>query len=100
MIFGLARDAVRAARQARAQGSVFDPRQPLQLAAFELRFLADKRAPNRVVVDLAAANAEPILWPAKAYFVVPNPEDRLYLPKEYVPFFKMPEIGWRDPTAG
>jgi hypothetical protein len=52
------------------------------------------------VVDLAAADAEPILWPAKAYFVVPNPEDRLYLPKEYVPFFKMPEICWRDPTAG
>ena len=51
------------------------------------------------MIDLAAADGEPILWPADAYFVVPNPEDRLYLPVEYVPLFKMPQQGWRDPTA-
>jgi hypothetical protein len=92
-----ARDAVRAARQARAPNTVFDPQRPLQLAAFELRFLADRRAPSRVVVDLAAADNEPILWPAEAYFVVPNPEDRLYVPVEYLALFK--QNGWRDPTA-
>lgn len=96
----LARNGVRAARQARVSGSVFDPQHPLQLGAFELRFLADQRPPKRLVVDLAAADDdEPILWPAEAYFVVPNPEDRLYLPLEYVPLFKRAEFGWRDPTV-
>jgi hypothetical protein len=95
----LARSGVRSARQALIPGSLFDPQQPLQLAAFELRFLADKRAPNRVVIDLAAAHDEPILWPAEAYFVVPNPEDRLFLPVEYVALFKSAEYGWRDPSV-
>jgi hypothetical protein len=63
-----------------------------------LRFLADKRPPNRVVIDLVAADDEPILWPAEAYFVVPNPEDRLYIPTEYAPLFKQDSAGWRDPT--
>jgi endonuclease YncB( thermonuclease family) len=94
-----ARNAVRAARQARAPGSVFDPRGPLRLAAFELRFLADKRVPDRAVVDLSAPDSEPILWPGDVYFVVPNPEDRLLVPKEYLPWFKLPQYGWRDPTA-
>jgi endonuclease YncB( thermonuclease family) len=93
-----ARNAVRRARQARAPGSVFDPHEPLRLAAFELRFLADRRAPNRAVVDLSAPDREPILWPGDAYFVVPNPEDRLLVPKEYLPWFKLPQCGWRDPT--
>ena len=93
-----ARNAVRAARQARVPGTLFDPQQPLRLAAFELRFLADKRPPHRPVIDLAAANAaEPIMWPAEAYFVVPNPEDRLHLPPEYVPLFR--QNLWREPTA-
>src|SRR5262245_7217459 len=78
-----ARNAVRSARQARAPGTLYDPQQPLKLAAFELRFLADQRSPARAVIDLAAAEAEPILWPGDAYFVVPNPEDRLFLPVEY-----------------
>jgi hypothetical protein len=94
-----ARDAVRSARQARVPGRLFDPQQPLQLAAFELRFLADQRNPTRVVVDLEAAGDEPILWPGDAYFVVPNPEDRLYVPVEYMALFKQPQNGWRDPTA-
>jgi hypothetical protein len=29
--------------------------------------------------------------------VVPNPEDRLYVPVEYLALFK--QNGWRDPTA-
>ena len=93
-----ARKAVRAARQARRPGSLFDPQQPLRLAAFELRFLADKRAPHRPVIDLAAPDAEPIIWPGDAYFVVPNAEDRLHLPPEYVPLFTQPQSGWREPT--
>jgi hypothetical protein len=93
-----AREAVKQARQERAPNTIFDPQQPLKLGAFELRFLADKRAPSRLVIDLAAADNEAILWPAQAYFVVPNPEDRLFLPQEYAPLFKRPEFGWRDPT--
>jgi hypothetical protein len=93
-----AREAVRNARAERKPGSVFDPGAPLQLAAFELRFLADKRSPNRAVIDLAAADDEAFIWPGDAYFVVPNPEDRLYLPLEYVALFKNPAFGWRDPT--
>ncbi|MBX9777793.1 MAG: hypothetical protein K2Y71_25730 [Xanthobacteraceae bacterium] len=93
-----AREAVSQARQARVPQTIFDPQQPLKLGAFELRFLADKRAPSRLVIDLAAADNEAILWPAEAYFVVPNPEDRLFLPQEYAPLFRRPEFGWRDPT--
>ncbi|HSR23186.1 MAG TPA: hypothetical protein VLW53_06520, partial [Candidatus Eisenbacteria bacterium] len=85
---GDARQWVAAARTAR-QG-VFDARDPLLLEAFELRFLAGRRLPDRAVIDLSGAVAG--LVPATEYYRVPRQEDRLFVPAEYVPLFRAK--GW------
>jgi hypothetical protein len=69
------------------------PSEPLLLDAFELRFLRDRRAPSRWLIDLAAAEDDPTLLPPEAYPLVPNAEDRLFVPEEYVPLFAA--RGWR-----
>lgn len=86
---GLARGFVAAARAAGL--GVFAPADPLRLSAFELRFLADGRLPSRAVIDLAGAG-ELILRP-QSYHRIPNPEDRLFIPPEFVPAFV--SRGWR-----
>jgi hypothetical protein len=83
-----ARDAVKSAR-AGGRG-VFDPADPLRFEAFEIRFLGRKEAPLRAVIDLSVATG--VLLRPQSYFKVPNPEDRLYVPGEFVPLFA--SRGW------
>jgi endonuclease YncB( thermonuclease family) len=63
---------------------------PLQLLPFELRFLARRSPPDRWVIDLGR-NDDTLIAP-QAYFQVADPEDRLFVPAEYVPLFV--EKGW------
>jgi endonuclease YncB( thermonuclease family) len=85
-----ARTFVQAARQ--AQIGVFDRQDPLQLQAFELRFLGDRRPPARWVIDLSQ-NSD-VLIPPQDYPTIPNVEDRLFIPDDYLSLFV--EAGWRQ----
>ena len=77
-----ARDSV---RQARENGKgVF--KEGLILAPNELRFLARRRAPDRYVVNLKTC--EPRLMEPVDYYLVENPEDRLYVDSHFVPLFR------------
>jgi hypothetical protein len=84
-----ARDFVKAARAAGL--GIFDPADPLQFEAFEVRYLGRRVAPNRAVIDLSK-NENLILRP-QSYFKIPHPEDRLFIPREFVPAFVAK--GWR-----
>lgn len=82
------------AAAARDQGlGIWDPSDPLRLLPYELRMLADRKLPSRWVIDLAAADDDPTLYPPQAYPLIANPEDRLFVPEEYVPLFA--QRGWR-----
>ncbi|WP_417069855.1 hypothetical protein [Niveibacterium terrae] len=70
---------------------VFDPEDPLLLQPFELRYLAQRRAPERWVIDLAKADDR--LIPPQRYFEIEHPEDRLFVPDEYLELFLA--RGWR-----
>lgn len=85
---GHARQWVKTARN--AQKGVFDAQDPLMLEAFELRYLAGQRLPDRAVVDLSGTQRR--LVPATEYYRVPRQEDRLFVPAEYVPLFQAK--GW------
>ncbi len=86
------RDARRAVRAARDAGAgVFSRADPLQLEPFELRFLAGRRAPSRWVIDLSSDSDA--LLPPQRYVDIARPEDRLFVPAEYVPLFE--QRGWR-----
>jgi hypothetical protein len=79
-------------QQARAGGiGVFDAAAPLQFEAFEVRYLGRRQAPRRAVIDMSQ-NSDVILQP-QSYFTIPNPEDRLFIPSEFVPLFAA--RGWR-----
>ena len=84
-----ARDFVKAARSAGL--GVFAPADPLQFEAFEIRYLGRREAPSRAVIDLSK-NENLILRP-QSYFKIPHPEDRLFIPREFVPAFVAK--GWR-----
>ncbi len=103
-----ARIWVGAAREARA--GVFSREDPLLLHAFELRFLSRqsmieedggerevRRPPDQWVVDLGKEDGV-LLPPQQAYHTIPSPEDRLFVPAEYVPLFV--ERGWRCGADG
>jgi hypothetical protein len=80
------------ARRAREdQIGLFDPGNPLRLQPFEVRFLARRQPPNRWVIDLS--KDEGLLIPPQEYYRVAHPEDRLFIPAEFVPLFL--EAGWR-----
>ena len=83
------RDAVRSARTAGL--GVFDPADPLRFEAFEIRYLGRGEAPVRAVIDLSTPT-DTVLRP-QSYFRIPRPEDRLFLPAEFVPLFAA--RGWR-----
>lgn len=92
----LATPALRRARefvkQARVNGfGVFDPEKPLQLEAFEIRYLGRQEIPNRAVIDLSR-NDDVMLNP-QSYFKIPNPEDRLFIPAAFIPLFV--SRGWK-----
>src|SRR5262245_54395978 len=85
----LARDLVKNARA--AEMGVFDPADPLRFEAFEIRYLGRREAPTRAVIDLSK-NDDVMLRP-QSYFTIPLPEDRLFVPGEFVPLFAAK--GWR-----
>ncbi|MGQ0600936.1 MAG: hypothetical protein ACT4QE_04470 [Anaerolineales bacterium] len=85
----LAREAVQTARQ--IQAGIFADGDPLKLESFELRFLARQSPPDRWLIDLS--KDEGVLVRPEKYYSVPNPEDRLWVPAEFVPLFV--EKGWR-----
>jgi hypothetical protein len=84
-----ARDWVRDCR--RTHRGVFDAMEPLRLEPFEVRLLARREVPKRWVIDLSR-NDDSLMHPQR-YYEVPNPEDRLFIPEEYVPLFV--ERGWK-----
>jgi len=84
-----ARQWVRGARESRI--GLFDPSSPLRLEPFEVRFLARRQPPNRWVIDLG--KDDDVLLPPQEYYGVAKPEDRLFIPEEFVPLFL--EAGWR-----
>ena len=84
-----ARDAVKSARAAGI--GVFDPADPLRFEAFEIRYLGRTEGPSRAVIDLSK-NDDVMLRP-QSYFTIPNAEDRLFVPGEFVPLFAAK--GWR-----
>jgi hypothetical protein len=89
-------DARQSIRDARAQGlGVWAPAaNGLRLEPFELRFLARRQPPDRWVIDLSAGDDR--LRAPQLYWKIANPEDRLFVPAEYVPLFV--DRGWRRVT--
>ena len=88
----LLRKAREGIRRARREGrGIFNPKDPLQLEPFEVRFLADQRRPTRWVIDLSK-NDDVLIKPQK-YYTIRNQEDRLFVPEEYVALFV--EKGWK-----
>jgi endonuclease YncB( thermonuclease family) len=85
-------EARQAVKDARAAGlGIFASADPLLLYPFELRFLARRRPPERWVIDLGAF--DDLLRPPQAYHQIVEPEDRLFVPEEYVQLFA--SKGWR-----
>jgi endonuclease YncB( thermonuclease family) len=87
----IAREAVASARQ--EQKGIFNLEAPLRVMPFELRFLCRKKGPERYVINLADIGTNQLLPPSQ-YFSIHNPEDRLYVPPEYLPIFKA--FGWQE----
>ena len=86
-----ARASVKAARRLRV--GLYEAARPLRLPAFELRMLARRQPPDRWLVDLGGDGDT--LIPPQCYPRVPLPEDRLFIPAEYVPLWV--EMGWKRP---
>ena len=86
---GPARQWAQHARQ--QQLGIFDASDPLQLEPFELRLLARRRPPPRWVIDLSSAN---VLPRPNNYRTIPDSENRLFIPPEYVPLFV--QNGWQQ----
>jgi endonuclease YncB( thermonuclease family) len=84
-----AREFVRRARAAK-QG-VFDAVDPLRFEAFEIRYLGRGKAPDRAVIDLS--RDDDVMLRPQSYFKIARPEDRLFVPPEFVPLFAA--RGWR-----
>ena len=84
-----AREFVKAARAAGI--GVFSPLDPLQFEAFEIRYLGRRSAPTRPLIDLS--KNDNVILRAQNYFKVPNPEDRLFIPMEFV--YAFVAKGWR-----
>lgn len=87
-----ARQAVAAARA--AGNGVFASGDPLILLPYELRFLArlGSTGPDRYVIDLGNPGGTKMLKP-EDYFSIANVEDRLFIPREFVPLFAL--NGWQ-----
>jgi len=85
-------EARRVVKEAREGGlGVYEPAAPLGLYPFELRFISRRRPPDRFVIDLSAGDDR--LMSPDHYYRIPHPEDRLFVPAEYVPLFEA--RGWR-----
>jgi hypothetical protein len=92
-----ARASVKAARRLRV--GLYEAARPLRLQAFELRMLSRRLPPDRWLVDLGGdsddVTATDTLIPPQCYPRVPLPENRLFIPAEYVPLWV--EKGWKRP---
>lgn len=88
-----ARSAVAAARTARV--GIFDRADPLLLMPFELRYLARRTPPERLVIHLGS-DSDRLLAPHD-YYLVRRHEDRLFVAPEYAPLFA--SRGWRLPAG-
>ena len=88
-----ARASVKAARQ--RQIGLYGAARPLRLLAFELRMLSRRLPPQRWLVDLGS-DGDTLVQP-QAYPSVPLPEDRLFIPAEYVPLWVAK--GWQRPRG-
>jgi endonuclease YncB( thermonuclease family) len=89
-------DARKAVAAARAAGhGIFDSANPLILLPYEIRFIARKgsKGPDRHVIDLGQNGSNQILPPEK-YDTIAKLEDRLFIPKEFVPLFLL--NGWKQ----
>jgi endonuclease YncB( thermonuclease family) len=86
-----ARQRVADARNA-GQG-IFAPQNGLILLPYEIRFIARKgsKGPDRYVINLGNSGSNQIVKP-ELYFTIGNLEDRLFIPKEFVPLFLL--NGW------
>ena len=92
---GRARDAVKKARE--DEVGVFQriveyegvETQNLLLEAFELRYLSRQKAPSRYFIDLCSSSNQ-IIKPTEYFKYLP--EDRLFLPTQYIPLFE--KKGW------
>ena len=88
---GKLRDVRNAVAQARDDGKgIFASNDPLRIHAFELRFLAQRRAPDRWVIDLGGSDST--LLKPQNYHMVAKVEDRLFIPEDYVTLFE--QVGW------
>jgi hypothetical protein len=92
---GAARGWVKAARAAKK--GVFSDDVPnahgkLLLESWELRYLARLGPPDRWVLDLTGQHGDTLLPPTR-YFEVPFPEERLFVPREYIELFQAK--GWK-----
>ncbi len=85
-----AREWVRKAREQKI--GIFNAENPLRLEPFEVRFLARRHPSDRWIIDLNK-NDEILINPQE-YYTIPNVEDRLFIPSEYVPLFV--EKGWKQ----
>ena len=70
---------------------IFNSSNLLKLLPFELRMIARKQKPNRYVIDLRDEGSNVLLTPEE-YIKIPHSEDRLFIPYEYVPIFRV--FGW------
>ena len=77
----------------RLQIGLYEAARPLRLQAFELRMLSRRQPPDRWLVDLGS-DSDTLIRP-QSYPDVPLPEDRLFIPAEYVPLWV--EKGWKRP---
>lgn len=88
-----ARERVQRARQSHL--GLFEMTSPLLLEPFELRFLSRRQLPGRYVIDLNS-DSNRLIHPHR-YYTVPHPEDRLWIPPQYVPLFE--SRGWVAESA-
>jgi len=87
-----AREWVKTSRE--AGKGIYSEENNLMLAPFEIRYLAKLEPPSRWVIDLS--KNEDIIYRPQSYFKIPNMEDRLFIPEEYVPLFLVK--GWKIET--
>lgn len=88
-VLGRGRAAVAHARS--QQIGLYQAGHALRVLPFELRFLSRRQPPDRWLIDLTST--DPVLIEPQSYPDVALPEDRLYVPAEYVPLWE--RAGWR-----
>jgi hypothetical protein len=84
-----AREMVKTSRNNKT--GIYSVIQPLKILSFELRFMARRELPKRWLIDLSRNDDR--LVPPEEYYTVPNEEDRLWIPLEFIPLFN--DKGWK-----